>query len=106
MYKIEQDSGVIVYTQYTPHLLYTLGLDAMFSYTCSNTPCHSLDVDRQISSDRWTVGLEGAQHMDNLVLGMIVHRVPLPAIGGKTVPDTGQRPSHPQEIVSKFSSQV
>jgi len=82
-------------------LLYTLDLGAMFSYNCSKTLCHSLDVGKQISSDRWTVGPEGAQRMDNLVLGTTVHHVPLPAIGEKSVPDTEQTRPHPQGTVSK-----
>ena len=86
---------------YTPHLWYTLVLDARSSCICSSTPCHSLDAGRQTSFDRWISGLEGARRTGSPVLDTTVHHLPLPATGGKSVPDTEKRHFHPQEIVSK-----
>lgn len=92
-----------VVSDYTPRLIYTLGRDAMFAYICSSILCHSLDVDTQISFDRWTLSPEGVQRMDNLVLDMIGRLVPLPAIGESFALDTEQTPSHSQETVSKHN---
>ena len=79
----------------------TLDQDAMSSYICNNTLYHSLGAGTQISFDTRTLGLEGVQRTDNPVLDMNVHLVPLPTIGGKSVPHIGQRSSHPQVTVSK-----
>ena len=73
----------------------------MSSCICNKTLSHSVDAGKQISFDIKTLVLEGAQHMDNLVLDMTVHLVSWPTIDGRSAPNTEQRSSRPQVTVSK-----